>query len=61
MNGPETLDARRQLFEQAEEKGDIRFADAGVRQLFYYYYANMERTVIDEKALERPRFLEGEN
>ena len=51
--GPEALDARRKLFEQAEEKGDIRFADAGVRHLFYYY-ANMSHTFIDEKALERP-------
>ena len=55
--GPEALDARRRLFEQAEKEGDIEFADAGVRHLFYYY-ANMEHTVIDEKALERPWFLE---
>ena len=58
--GPEALDARRRLFEQAEKKGDIRFADAGVRHLFYYY-ANMKHTVIDEKALERPWFLEDGN
>jgi hypothetical protein len=56
--GPEALDARRRLFEQAEEQGDIRFVDAGVRHLFYYYYANMQHTFIDEKALERPFFLE---
>jgi len=55
--GPEALDARRQLFEQAEENGDLRFEDAGVRHLFYYY-ANMKHTVIDEKAIERPWFLE---
>jgi hypothetical protein len=56
--GPEAFDARRRLFEQAEEQGDIRFADAGVRHLFYYYYANMKHTFIDEKAVERPFFLE---
>jgi hypothetical protein len=55
--GPEALDARRRLFEQAEKEGEIEFADADVRHLFYYY-ANMEHTVIDEKALERPWFLE---
>ena len=55
--GPEALDARRRLFEDAEKKGDITFADAGVRHLFYYY-ANMSHTFIDEKALERPWFFE---
>jgi hypothetical protein len=55
--GPEALDARRQLFEQAEKDGDVTFGDAGVRHLFYYY-ANMRHTVIDEKALERPWFLD---
>jgi len=58
--GPEALDARRRLFEQAEKEGAIRFDDAGVRHLFYYY-ANMEHTVIDEKALERSWFLEEGN
>jgi hypothetical protein len=55
--GPEALDARRQLFEQAEKQSDIRFTDAGVRHLFYYY-SNMSHTDIDEKALQRPWFLE---
>ena len=55
--GPEALDARCRLFEQAEKDGDIKFGDAGVRHLFYYY-ANMRHTVIDEKALERPWFLD---
>jgi hypothetical protein len=55
--GPEALDGRRRLFEQAEKNGDIRFTDAGVRYLFYYY-ANMSHTVIDEKTLESPWFLE---
>jgi hypothetical protein len=59
--GPEAIDARRRLFEHAEKKGEIKFADAGVRQLFYYYSANMEHTFIDEKALERPWFLEDGN
>jgi hypothetical protein len=58
--GPEALDARRRLFEHAEKKGDIKFGDAGVRHLFFYY-ANMEHTIIDEKALERPWFLEEAN
>ena len=55
--GPEALDARRRLFEEAEKNGDIKFDDPGVRHLFYYY-ANMRHTVIDDKALERPWFLE---
>ena len=55
--GPEALDARRRLFEEAEKKGDLKFDDAGVRHLFYYY-ANMKHTVIDEKALGRPWFLD---
>jgi hypothetical protein len=58
--GPEALDARRRLFEHAEERGDIAFTDAGVRHLFYHY-ANMSHTFIDEKALERPWFLEDGN
>ncbi|HEX5106093.1 MAG TPA: hypothetical protein VFV87_19875, partial [Pirellulaceae bacterium] len=56
--GPEALDGRRRLFEQAEKNGDIRIDDAGVRHLFYYY-ANMKHTVVDEKVLERPWFLDG--
>jgi hypothetical protein len=59
--GPEALDARRRLFEHAEKNNDITFADAGVRHLFYYYYANMRHEVIDGKALERPWFLEDGN
>ncbi|WP_416308429.1 hypothetical protein [Neptunicella sp. SCSIO 80796] len=58
--GPEALDARRQLFEQAEKNGDIRFDNAGVRYLFYYY-ANMQHAVIDEKALEHPGFFKQDN
>ena len=54
--GPEALDGRRRLFEEAENNGDIKFDDVGVRHLFYYY-ANMRHTVIDEKALEQPWFL----
>lgn len=54
--GPEALDARRRLFEQAERDRDLRFDDPGVRHLFYYY-ANMKHIVIDEKALEQPWFL----
>jgi hypothetical protein len=56
--GPEALDARRRLFEQAEKDGDVTFGDAGVRHLFYYYYENMRHTGIDEKALERPWFID---
>lgn len=55
--GPEALDARRRLFEQAEKKADIKFDDAGVRHLFYHY-ANMKHTVVDENALERPWFFD---
>jgi hypothetical protein len=55
--GPEALDARRMLFEDAEKQGHLKFDDPGVRHLFYYY-ANMQHTVVDAKALERPWFLE---
>jgi hypothetical protein len=54
--GPEALDARRKLFEQAEKNGDLKFDDAGVRHMFYYY-ANMKHVVVDDKALERPWFF----
>lgn len=54
--GPEALDARKRLYEEAENKGDLKFDDPGVRHLFYYY-SNMKHTVIDDdKALERPWF-----
>ena len=56
--GPEALDARRKLFEQAEKNGDLKFQDPGVRHLFYYYYADMRHTPLDENALERAWFLE---
>jgi hypothetical protein len=49
--GPEALDARRKLFEQAEKDGDLTFDDAGVRRMFYYY-SNMQHTYIDENALK---------
>ncbi len=55
--GPEALDARRRLFEQAEKNGDLHFADPGVRHLFYYY-AHMRHTTIDEKVLERSWLLD---
>jgi hypothetical protein len=54
--GPEALDARRRLFEEAEKAGDLRFDDPGVRHMFYYYW-NMKHTVIGEKALEQPWFF----
>lgn len=57
QSGAEALDARRRLFEGAEKKGDIKFDDPGVRHLFYYY-SHMEHTAIDEKALEKPSFLD---
>ena len=56
--GPEALDARRRLFEEAEKNGDIRFDDAGVRRMFYYY-SNMNHVTVDEKSLEQPWFLTG--
>ncbi|QDU42119.1 hypothetical protein Mal52_05740 [Symmachiella dynata] len=55
--GLEALDGRRRLFEQAEKNGDIKFDDAGVRHLFYYYYADMKHTVVDEKGFEQPWFF----
>jgi hypothetical protein len=55
--GLEALDARRLLFEEAEKQGDLKFADAGVRHLFYYY-AKMRHTEVDAKFMEeRPWFL----
>ena len=56
--GLEALDARRRLFEDAEKNGDLKFEDAGVRHLFYYYYADMKHREIDEKLIERAWFLE---
>lgn len=55
--GPEALDARRLLFEEAEKNGDLKFNDPAVRRLFYYY-ANMKHLVVDAKVLETPWFLE---
>lgn len=51
--GPEALDARRLLYEEAEKNGDLKFDDMGVRHLFYYYYSNMSHSVIDENVLEK--------
>jgi cell division septum initiation protein DivIVA len=56
--GPEALDARRLLYEEAERNGDLKFDDPGVRHMFYYY-ANMRHVVTDAKALENPWFLGG--
>jgi hypothetical protein len=58
--GPEALDARRRLFEEAENNGEIKFDDLGVRHMFYYY-ANMRHGVIDENALEQPWFFGDDN
>ncbi|MCG8448864.1 MAG: hypothetical protein MI725_04685 [Pirellulales bacterium] len=49
--GPEALDARRMLYEEAEKNGDLKFDDVGVRHMFYYY-SNMKHSVVDEKTLE---------
>ncbi|MCH8840255.1 MAG: hypothetical protein IH831_06180, partial [Planctomycetes bacterium] len=49
--GPEALDARRMLYEEAEKNGDLKFDDEGVRHLFYYY-SKMKHNVVDEKVLE---------
>ena len=57
--GPEALDAHRLLYEEAEKRGDLKFDDAGVRHLFYYYSVNMKHVVMDEKAIEQPWFLDG--
>jgi hypothetical protein len=54
--GPEALDARRLLYEEAEKNGDLKFDDPGVRHMFYYY-ANMRHVEGDAKALEQPWFL----
>lgn len=58
--GLEALDARRLLFEEAEKRGDLKFDDAGVRHLFYYY-ANMRHVTTDDpQALEIPWFFSEE-
>ena len=51
--GPEALDARRLLFEMAETGGDLKFDDAGVRHLFYYYYTKMKHVAVDENVLSQ--------
>jgi hypothetical protein len=38
--GPEARAARRLLYEAAEQQGALQFEDAGVRHLFYYYFAD---------------------
>jgi hypothetical protein len=55
--GPEALDARRRLYEEAEKKGDLKFDDAGVRHLFYYYYVHVKHVAMDGEVLEKPWFL----
>jgi len=50
--GPEALDARRQLYEEAEKNGNLKFDDAGVRHLFYYY-SNMSHSLVDEKMVDK--------
>ncbi|MEX2317505.1 MAG: hypothetical protein WD669_10170 [Pirellulales bacterium] len=57
--GAEALDGRRRLHEEAEKNGDLPFADAGVRHMFYYY-ANMKHTAVPPEALERPWFMQGQ-
>ncbi len=57
QSGIEALDARRLLFEAAEKSGDLKFDDAGVRRLFYYYYVNVKHTPTNAKALEKAWFL----
>jgi hypothetical protein len=59
--GLEALDARRRLFEEAENNGDLKFEDAGVRHMFYYYYANMNHAVAGEDALEKAWFRDDSN
>lgn len=54
--GCEALDARKKLYEEAEKNGDLKFEDAGVRHMFYYY-SNMQHTFVDAKALENAWFL----
>ena len=56
--GLEALDGRRRLYEQAEDAGEITFADPGVRHLFYYY-SNMKHLTAEEnvEALKRPWFF----
>jgi hypothetical protein len=54
--GAEALDGRRRLFEDAEKNGDLKFDDADVRHLFYYYYS-MKHYSAGKGALDRPWFL----
>jgi hypothetical protein len=55
--GLEALDARRQLYEEAEKNGDLTFDDPAVRRLFYYYYVKLQHTAINEELLDRPWFF----
>jgi hypothetical protein len=56
--GPEALDGMRELYEDAEQGGDLRFDDSGIRHLFYWYF-EMKHTMSDDpRELEHPWFLE---
>jgi len=56
--GAEALDARSELYEEAEKQGDLKFFDPGVRHLFYYYYTSMKHIEAgDDKVLEKPWFF----
>jgi hypothetical protein len=54
--GSEALDGRRRLHEEAERNGDLKFTNAGVRHMFYYY-ANMKHASSTSEALARPWWL----
>ena len=55
--GPEALDGMRRLFEEAEEAGDLRIDDPGLRHLFYWYYKMQHTQIDDPQALEKPWFM----
>jgi hypothetical protein len=56
--GNEALDARRKLFEEAENAGDLRIDDPGLRHLFYWYYQMRHVAIDDPKALDPPWLAE---
>ena len=56
--GPEALDGRRRVFDDAEQNSDLKCDNPGVRHFFYYYYS-MKHYSARKVALDQPWFRLG--